>query len=244
MKFIEWLKRQLALVLATALVLFAYLKYSGLDNWLTGLGRSFTANTLGWTGFPASVVHFVVTAIGLIVIILAVELLLKTAWWALPAPTDTTGMPLEKVRRIRHRRHVIAWVFAGAASSVLFPAATVAVLLAGYYSMWLKPAAVTYIATEIWPYVCIAEIIMQMIPMNARQQTQGWDVIADQWTSFFPLIGCVIVLAAMYFGGFGMDAEGWRIWNLSFFTGVAEMLLLAIGNKLIAAARGSEETPV
>ena len=208
------------------------------------LNLSVTADTLGWTGFASSAVHFVLTVVELIVLVLAVELLLKTVWWALPTPTDTTGMPPERVQHIRRRRYVIAWVSAGGASSVLFTAATITILFAAYYGKWLTPAAVEQISRNIWWVVCFGEVLMQAIPMIVRQQTQGWDVIADQWTSFFPLLGCVVVLTAMAFGGFGMDADGWRILAQSFFAGVVELVLLALGNKLIAAARGSEETQV
>ncbi len=241
--FREWLSRRLALLAATAIVLFAYLKFEALDSLLAGRNNFVTSNMLGWDGFPASAVHFVLTVIEIVLLVLAVQLLLKALWWALPERTDTTGMPPERVRKIRHRRHILAWVFTGAISSALFAAMVVAIPLATYYAKWLTPAAAEAIFAN-WPYVFLAEIIMQIIPMNVRQQTQGWDVVADQWTSFLPMLGCAVLLTAMFFGGFAMDERGWNFLGWSFLTAVIELLLLAVSNKLIAAARGSEETPV
>lgn len=147
-------------------------------------------------------------------------------------------------RRERHRRHVIFWVFAGAMSSGAFAFLGAGIIIAAYYTGWIPLWAIQEIANKIWPFVCIIEITLQVIPMNVRQQTQGWDVVADQWTSFLPMVGCAVVLTAMFFGKLGMGPEGWRIWSASLGVAIIELMLLSVSNKLIAAARGSEETAV
>lgn len=144
-------------------------------------------------------------------------------------------------RRERHRKHVLTWVFIGAIASGVFAVANFFVLVAVFYAGWLTPSAIETVVT-FWPFVCLFEIVLQIIPMNVRQQTQGWDVIIDQWTSYLPAVSAIVVLVAMFFGNFGLNFDGWLIWSASLFTAVIELQLIPIGNKLIAAARGSEET--
>ena len=245
------LGRNRALIIAFLAVLILVFYFDGLRNFLTSqindpfamlvLGSApWVTEFFGWARLP---VHWLLMAIEVVVLVIAATHLLKALWWALPERTDTTGMPPERVRKIQHRRHVLAWVFTGAISSALFAIMTVAIPLATYYAKWLTPAAAEAIFAN-WPYVILAEVIMQIIPMNVRQQTQGWDVVTDQWTSFLPMLGCAVVLTAMFFGGFAMDERGWKFLSWSFLTAVIELLLLAVSNKLIAAARGSEETQV
>ncbi len=159
------------------------------------------------------------------------------------APEAPASAP-QRTRRERRRRAVQEWVLLGAVSSGLFGVATLGILAATYYARWIPLEVFYFIATKVWPFVCLGEIIVQIIPMDVRQQTQGWDVVADQWTSFLPLAGCLLVFAGMFFGPFGLDSEGWQVWAMSFLTALIEFLLLAVSNKLIAAARGSEETAV
>jgi len=149
----------------------------------------------------------------------------------------------ELTARQKRRRLVFTWVLIGAMTSGIFAVANFAILVAVFSAGWLTPSAVGTIMV-FWPFVCLLEIALQIVPMNVRQQTQGWDVIIDQWTSFLPLTSCVAVLIAMSFGKFGLNFDGWLMWTASLFTAVIEMQLIPIGNKLIAAARGSEETNI
>ena len=154
---------------------------------------------------------------------------------------DSASQKPKLTARERRRRLVLIWVFIGALTSGIFAVANFAILVAVFYAEWLTPSAVGTIMM-FWPFVCLLEIILQIVPMNVRQQTQGWDVIIDQWTSFLPLTSCVAVLIAMSFGKFGLNFDGWLMWTASLLTAIIEMQLIPIGNKLIAAARGSEET--
>lgn len=153
-------------------------------------------------------------------------------------------VPPRVARRWTRRHFVLLWVFLGAGASFSFTVLTITVLLAGFYAHWISEWATDIVAYTVWPFVCLIEIIFQVIPMNVRQQTQGWHVVADQWTSYLPITGCVVIGCAMFFGGFSMSGSGWIIWWQSLLTGIVEFMLLAVSNKLIAAARGSEETPV
>jgi hypothetical protein len=128
------------------------------------------------------------------------------------------------------------WVMMGAFSSGGF---FVLILIT---FLLLPPATIGYLA-GIWPFLCVGYIIMQIIPMIARYQTQGLDVAIDQFTSIFAVMGTVFVLAAAIFK-ISLSGDGWYIFGLNIVTHAADLLLLVVGNKMIAAARGSEETPV
>ena len=157
------------------------------------------------------------------------------------AGPDLASPKPELTARQRRRQLVFTWVLIGAMTSGIFAVANFSILIAVFSAGWLTPSAVGTIMM-FWPFVCLLEIILQIIPMNVRQQTQGWDVIIDQWTSWLPLTSCLAVLIAMFFGKFGLNFDGWLMWTASLLTAIIEMQLIPIGNKLIAAARGSEET--
>ena len=154
--------------------------------------------------------------------------------------TDTTR------RTVGWKRHfIVFWVFVGAMASAVFAVMIIMTLGGTYYFRVIPLWAIQVIVDKWWPFIVLGEITLQIIPMAVRYQTQSWDVVADQWTSWIPGAACLFVpLQIFVFGTFSMGGEGWRLWGLSVFAALIELLLQSLSNKLIAAARGSEETSV
>src|SRR3989338_7269963 len=243
------LGRNRALIIAFLAVLILVFYFDGLRNFLTSkindpfamlvLGSApWVTEFFGWARLP---VHW---------LLMAIEVGLLT--WAfaslLPPVLGFLGHALPNFRdwetmseKERNRQYVLIWVFLGAIASGVFPIMLAFVLLGTYkfgiISLW---AMQEIIARYVWPVVCLTEVVLQAIPMIVRQQTKGVDVVADQWTSVFPMAG-VIVLAILGANViFRMVLDGWLRGGWTLSTAIIELPLLPPTTQLTAAARGEE----
>jgi hypothetical protein len=239
-----WLGRNRAVIVALLVTLFVVLYLDGLRNFLSSkLNEPIAASVLAlspWISWMRIPIHWLLMGLEIVGMVWVLARVVPPAFGflghAIPDFRSWAALP----EKDRHRRHVLVWVFVGAISSALFTGTLILTLVGAYHFKFITPGAIQEIAFLFWPTVCFVEIIMQIVPMIVRQQTQGWDVVADQATSFFPMTGCLLILGLIGFGLFGMGAEGWLVWEESLFTAFIELALLALSNKLIAAARGEE----
>lgn len=136
------------------------------------------------------------------------------------------------------------WVLIGAMASGGYLFAVLGIFLGAYHLQVIPASAISFIADDLWPFVCLGYIFLQIIPMVVRYQTQGWDVGIDQVSTIVAFMGIVVVLAGWGFGKIVIDAEGWKMFSLTLMTHLIDISLLLGGNKMIAAARGSEERAI
>ena len=244
--FFQWCRRNAALLAATAVIIFG-LAYS---PWFAGLLATDLAGRLAdglvsllpWMAYvPRKLLLLLFFFVEVVLAIFLLRHFFKLAHRAMPERPDLSKLSPEELQHRRNRGYVTTWVFGGALASFTFALLTFGVEVAAYYAKWIPADAMWTIASKVWPIVCLLEVFMQVVPMNVRRQTQGWDIVADQWTSHFPWTACVAVFVAMIFGGFNLGEAGWWILAESFGTALIELQLLALSNKLIAAARGEEK---
>ena len=235
-KFLQLCGQNVALVVSIVIVTVALMFIDGL--W----GAMWRFSDSGTTSPSAlwPLVRVIVMAVEVMISIFMVYLALLMAKKALPQKEDLSKLSPDDLKDRRHRRHVVAWVFIGAVSSVVFAVVTVGVELLAYQVKWIPPEHMDRIAYSIWGFVCLIEVMLQIIPMIVRYQTKSWDLVADQWTSYAPLMGCVVVFTLMIFAGLQVGGPGLIILALSFCVSLVELELLALSNPLIAAARGTE----
>ncbi len=135
------------------------------------------------------------------------------------------------------------WVLIGGFASGGFFFSVVGTFIGAYYFTWIPLWAMQRIE-EAWPFLMLTYVVSQILPMLARFHSQGGAVAADQFTSVIATMGTVVVLTAWAFGVLPIASEGWRMLAQVGIVNFIDLLLLVLGNKLIAAARGSEETAV
>ncbi len=136
------------------------------------------------------------------------------------------------------------WVLAGAMASGGFLVLILITFLGAYYFRVIPAPAIEFIANHVWAFVCLTYVILQVIPMIVRYQTQGWDVGIDQITTIIATMGTVVVIAGWFFNVMPIDSAGWQIFFLTILTNIFDFLLLLSGNKMIAAARGAEDKKI
>ena len=148
-------------------------------------------------------------------------------------------------KRVRRRTNwARLWVHLGAMSSGGFLLSTLAVFIGAYHYQAIPTSAIVIIADTVWPFVCLGYLVTQVVPMIVRYQTQGWDVDADQITTIIAVMGTVVVLAGWAFSFLELDVSGWKMFAENVLTHLIDILLMLSGNKMIAAARGSEGTNI
>lgn len=81
-------------------------------------------------------------------------------------------------------------------------------------ALWRNQPAMgmlTLMAIVVWPILTPLQVFVQQLPKNFRKHASGQQLATDKWTSFVPVVGCVLALVVIWLSPHPAGLPGWMI---------------------------------